>query len=261
MTTYIYIYGGTYVHPYTFKLPGSVELRLGPPLIARIRTGLRLHLPGFAKRRGRDREDLTLRLWSRCEPTGEQLSPKDCQPPFSAALLRQMSAPRGRPRTSPRSRTPPGLGVPAPSSRTGILRPRPPGPRPPRRRPARVAPGGPAPGSERACARESAGRGEAAAGRGGNRALHTLRPRAGEYRAGGCAPRRIGARLVPQAAGGSSSASGAPPGEFGEGRGEGDCDWSPMIMGVRETCERASVFKMDSQGRLVGFLLKKGDSL
>lgn len=32
---------------------------------------------------------------------------------------------------------------------------------------------------------------------------------------------------------------------------------SPMIMGVRETCGRASVGKMDSQGRLVGFLLKK----
>lgn len=32
---------------------------------------------------------------------------------------------------------------------------------------------------------------------------------------------------------------------------------SPMMMGVRETCGRASVGKMDSQGRLVGFLLKK----
>ena len=40
-------------------------LWLGPPLAAWIRTGLDLHLPGFAKRRGRERKDFTRRLWSR----------------------------------------------------------------------------------------------------------------------------------------------------------------------------------------------------
>lgn len=154
-------------------------MRLGPPLTARIRTGLELHLPGFAKRRGRDRKDLTLRLWSRCEPTGGQkLSLKTVNRPSLLHFSDRCPAPRGRPADLPKlenaarpsgsldRRHTPQFGGHAPRRRPAPGRSRGPGTRqwPPRLR-----------------ARErGAGRSGPPEGAGQEGAV-LLRPRAGEY--------------------------------------------------------------------------------
>lgn len=149
---------------------------MGPPLAARTRTGLELHLPGFAKRRGWERKDFTLRLWSRWTG-GQKLSLKTVNRPSLLNFSDRCPAPRGSPRGPPHPRERrQAFRLPGPPSHTGIPRPRPQGPRPrptPPPSPGSL-PGAPTPGSGRcACARESAGRGEAARRKGrGRRALH-----------------------------------------------------------------------------------------
>ena len=97
-------------------------MRLGPPLAARTRTGLELHLPGFAKRRGRERKDFTLRLWSCCEPTGGQkLSLKIVNRPSLLNFSDRCPAPRASPRRPPHPRERrQAFRLPGPPSHTGI---------------------------------------------------------------------------------------------------------------------------------------------